>query len=101
MAIFLCSLVQIIRVRIPRTRYFIGAGLLQIMGVAFPNVPAAQAIIGNMYKSGSCPTKTFADGTINYLACPDAFGAVLGTQVKFIYNLFCNGGITNIFLNFL
>jgi NCS2 family nucleobase:cation symporter-2 len=44
-------LVQIIRIRIPKTRYFIGAGLLQITGVAFSNMPAAQAIIGNMYKS--------------------------------------------------
>ncbi|KAG2198775.1 hypothetical protein INT47_010561 [Mucor saturninus] len=77
----LMSLVQIVRIRIPRTRYFIGAGLLQIMGVAFPNVPAAQAIIGNMYKSGACPMETLADGTVNYLACPDAFGAVLGTQM--------------------
>lgn len=81
----LYSLVQIIRIRIPKTRYFIGAGLLQIMGVAFPNVPAAQAIIGNMYNSGACPTETLSDGTINYLPCPDAFGAVLGTQVKWIW----------------
>ncbi|KAG2237762.1 hypothetical protein INT48_009701 [Thamnidium elegans] len=77
----LMSFVQIIRIRIPRTRYFIGAGLLQITGVAFSNMPAAQAIIGNMYKSGSCPTEILEDGSINYLACPAAFGAVLGTQM--------------------
>lgn len=45
------SLVQIIRIRIPKTRFYIGAGLLQITGVAFCNVPAAQALIQNMYKS--------------------------------------------------
>lgn len=78
------SLVQIIRVRIPKTKYYIGIGLLQITGVAFPNVPAAQAIIGNMYKSGACPTEILSDGTINYLPCPDAFSAVLGTQVRFM-----------------
>ncbi|KAI9480339.1 MAG: permease family-domain-containing protein [Benjaminiella poitrasii] len=77
----LMSLVQIVRFRIPKTRFFIGAGLLQITGVSFANMPAAQAIIGNMYKSGACPTEVLEDGTINYLPCPDAFGAVLGTQI--------------------
>ncbi|RCH96239.1 hypothetical protein CU097_014296 [Rhizopus azygosporus] len=77
----LMSLVQIIRIRIPKTRFYIGAGLLQITGVAFCNVPAAQALIQNMYKNGECPTETLPDGTINYLPCPDAFGAVLGTQM--------------------
>lgn len=69
------------RIRIPKTRYFIGAGLLQITGVAFSNMPAAQAIITSMYKSGACPTEILADGTINYLPCPSAFGHILGTQV--------------------
>lgn len=72
---------QIVRISIPKTRYFIGAGLLQITGVAFSNIPAAESIIGNMYKSGSCPSELSADGAINYLPCPAAFGAVLGTQM--------------------
>ncbi|KAI8646357.1 permease family-domain-containing protein [Parasitella parasitica] len=77
----LMSLVQIVRIPIYKTKYFIGAGLLQITGVAFSNMPAAQAIIGNMYKSGACPSEVLEDGTINYLPCPAAFGAVLGTQM--------------------
>ncbi|EIE78716.1 hypothetical protein RO3G_03421 [Rhizopus delemar RA 99-880] len=55
------SLAQIIRFRIPRTRFYIGAGLLQITGVSFSNVAASQAVIHNMYKN--------------------AFGAILGTQM--------------------
>ncbi|KAI8330667.1 permease family-domain-containing protein [Choanephora cucurbitarum] len=75
------SFVQIIRFRIPRTKYYVGAGILQIAGVAFANISAAQAIITNMYKSGTCPTQLLDDGTIDYLPCPDAFGAILGTQM--------------------
>lgn len=75
---------------------------MQIAGVAFANMPAAQAVVGNMYKSkslsslflslqhvylliclidGHCPTELLADGTTKYLPCPDAFGAILGTQM--------------------
>ncbi|ORX80856.1 Xanthine/uracil permease [Basidiobolus meristosporus CBS 931.73] len=75
------SIIQIVRFRIPRTKYFIGAGLLQITGVAFSNIPAAQAIIGSMYKNGSCARELQSDGTYLYHPCPDAFGAILGTQM--------------------
>ncbi|KAI8142761.1 permease family-domain-containing protein [Fennellomyces sp. T-0311] len=57
----LMSLVQIVRFRIPKTKYYIGAGLLQITGVSFANLPAGQALVSNMYKN--------------------AFGAILGTQM--------------------
>ncbi|KAI8068397.1 permease family-domain-containing protein [Gongronella butleri] len=77
----ICSMIQIIRFRIPKTKYYIGAGLLQITGVSFANIAAAQAVISNMYKSGACPTEIAADGTTTYLPCPDAFGAILGTQL--------------------
>ncbi|KAI9493448.1 permease family-domain-containing protein [Zychaea mexicana] len=67
----LMSLIQIVRFRVPKTRYYIGAGLLQITGVSFANLPAAQAMVSNMY----------TNGTVNPLPCPDAFGAILGTQM--------------------
>lgn len=51
-------------------------------------MPAAQAIIGSMYKSGACPTEVLADGTINYLPCPSAFGHILGTQVIFLISMY-------------
>ncbi|CAO3664583.1 unnamed protein product [Rhizopus stolonifer] len=75
------SLTQIIRFRIPGTRFYIGAGLLQITGVSFANVAAAQAVIRNMYSTGDCPTEILEDGSTQYLPCPDAFGAILGTQM--------------------
>ncbi|KAI8333452.1 permease family-domain-containing protein [Chlamydoabsidia padenii] len=73
----LMSMVQIIRFKIPKTRFYVGAGLLQITGVSFANIASAQALIKNMYDSGACPMS--ADGTP--LPCPDAFGAILGTQM--------------------
>ncbi|KAI9244560.1 permease family-domain-containing protein [Phascolomyces articulosus] len=65
------SLIYTSRFRVPRTRYFIGVGLLEIAGVAFSALPASQAMVENMY----------IDGTITYLPCPDGFGAILGTQI--------------------
>ncbi|KAI9490018.1 Xanthine/uracil/vitamin C permease [Zychaea mexicana] len=75
------SIIQIIRFKIYKTRYYIGCGILGITGVAFANLPAAEALISSMYSNGMCPTETLPDGTINYLPCPDAFGAILGTQM--------------------
>ncbi|CAO3587605.1 unnamed protein product [Absidia cylindrospora] len=74
----LMSMVQIIRFKIPKTRYFLGAGLLQITGVSFANIASSQALIKNMYANGACPSITDSDGTVTHLPCPDAFGAVLG-----------------------
>jgi hypothetical protein len=59
-------------------------------------MPAAQAIIGNMYKSGACPTQVLADGTLQHLPCPDAFGAVLGTQASIMNASKCNDINTSI-----
>ncbi|KAG2171421.1 hypothetical protein INT43_009082 [Umbelopsis isabellina] len=75
------SLIQIVRIRIPKTRYYIGSGLLQITGVAFSNIPAASAMITTMYNNGTCQKEQQSDGTWNYSACPDAYGAVLGTSI--------------------
>ncbi|KAG2233397.1 permease family-domain-containing protein [Thamnidium elegans] len=75
------SIFQIVRFKIPKTNYYFGIGLLQIAGVAFANMPAAQAVVGNMYKNGHCPTELLPDGTTSYLPCPDAYGAILGTQM--------------------
>ncbi|KAI9490206.1 permease family-domain-containing protein [Zychaea mexicana] len=75
------SLVYTSRFRVPRTRYYVGVGLLEVAGVAFSALPAAQAMVENMYIDGTCQTETLSDGTINYLPCPDGFGAILGTQI--------------------
>ncbi|CAO3666804.1 unnamed protein product [Rhizopus stolonifer] len=75
------SLVQITRFKIWRTNYYIGTGLLSVVGPNFASISAASAVIKNMYSTGYCPTQTLADGTISYLPCPRAWGAILGTSM--------------------
>lgn len=56
-----------------------GTGLLSVVGPNFASIPAASAVIKNMYASGFCPTNVLEDGTIQNLPCPNAWGAILGT----------------------
>lgn len=69
------SLVQIKRIKIPYTNYFIGTGTVSVLGVTFSTVPVFASSLPIMYKNGFCPVAE--DGT--YLPCPDAYGAFLGT----------------------
>ncbi|KAG0052872.1 hypothetical protein BGZ83_002020 [Gryganskiella cystojenkinii] len=74
------SLVQITRFRIMNTKYYIGTGLLSVVGTSFNFVPTFQAMTTRMYQSGQCPMGVAADGvTPVELPCPQAWGAFLGT----------------------
>ena len=70
------SAVQITRFHIPKTNYYIGTGLLSVVGTSFTIIPAATAAFGQFYANGVC--QTAADGT--KLPCLAGFGAILGTQ---------------------
>lgn len=39
----------------------------------------SQKIFNVMYSNGTCPSTKGQDGTITRLACPDAYGYVIGT----------------------
>lgn len=69
------SAVQITRFRILKTPYYIGTGLISVVGISFSIIPVASGAFSQMYANGFCPTAD--DGTP--LPCPDAYGAVLGT----------------------
>ncbi|KAK7961815.1 nucleobase:cation symporter-2- NCS2 family [Apiospora aurea] len=69
------SLVQITRFRILGTPYYLGTGLISVVGISFSIIPVAQGAFAQMYANGFCPTA--ADGT--KLPCPDGYGALLGT----------------------
>ncbi|KAI9260795.1 permease family-domain-containing protein [Sporodiniella umbellata] len=75
------SLVQITRFKIWGTNYYIGTGLLSVVGPNFATISAASAVIKNMYSTGYCPTQVLEDGTVSYLPCPKAWGAILGTSM--------------------
>lgn len=71
------SVIQIRRLHIYKTKYYIGTGLISVLGVSFGTVSVAAGAFPQMYANGFCPTAE--DGT--KLPCPDAYGALLGTQL--------------------
>lgn len=58
-----------------RPSYYIGTGLISVVGISFAIIPVASGGFKQMYANGFCPTAE--DGTL--LPCPDAYGAILGT----------------------
>lgn len=58
-----------------QNRYYIGTGLISVVGISFSIISVAQGAFAQMYANGFCPVDE--DGT--KLACPDAYGALLGT----------------------
>ncbi|KAF9427356.1 hypothetical protein BGZ76_002370 [Entomortierella beljakovae] len=74
------SLIQITRFRIFNTKYFIGTGLLSVVGTSFNFVPTFGVCNDHTYANGDCPTGLAPDGqTPIQLPCPKAWGAFLGT----------------------
>lgn len=69
------SSVQITRFHIYKTPYYIGTGLISVVGTSFATIPVATGALSQMYKTGFCPSD--ADG--NPLPCPDGYGAIIGT----------------------
>lgn len=56
-------------------RYYIGTGLISVVGISFAIIPVATGAFAQMYDNGFCPVD--ADG--NKLPCPEGYGAILGT----------------------
>ncbi|CAL8580720.1 hypothetical protein XPA_006440 [Xanthoria parietina] len=71
----LCSMVQITRFHIWKSPYFVGTGLISVVGTSFTVIPIASGAFAQMYATGFCPTA--ADGT--KLPCPRGYGALIGT----------------------
>ncbi|RMZ00828.1 hypothetical protein D0862_06591 [Hortaea werneckii] len=69
------SAIQITRFRILKTPYYVGTGLISVVGTSFATLSVASGAFSQMYASGYCPSD--ADG--NQLPCPKGYGAVLGT----------------------
>ncbi|KAI1324663.1 purine permease [Xylariaceae sp. FL0255] len=69
------SMIQITRFHVRGTPYYIGTGLISVVGISFSIIPVASGAFSQMYTNGMCPSA--ADGT--RLPCPDAYGALIGT----------------------
>jgi len=73
----IATALQVTRIHIAKTPFFIGTGLLSVVGPTFDILPIAFNYTSMRYANGTCPTA--ADGT--QLPCPDAWGAILGTML--------------------
>ncbi|KAL2217835.1 putative purine permease [Thermoascus aurantiacus ATCC 26904] len=69
------SAVQISRFRIYKTPYYIGTGLISVVGTSFATIPVATGALSQMYSTGYCPV----DDAGNRLPCPRGYGAILAT----------------------
>ncbi|KAI1337465.1 purine permease [Xylariaceae sp. FL0016] len=73
----LATALQVTRVHIAGTPFYIGTGLLSVVGPTFDILPIAISYAEARYADGRCSTAD--DGT--QLPCPEAWGAVLGTML--------------------
>ncbi|KAK8210181.1 hypothetical protein M8818_003669 [Zalaria obscura] len=70
------SAVQITRFHIYKTPFYIGTGLISVVGTSFAIITVASGAFTQMYANGYCPSD--ADG--NPLPCPKGYGALIGTS---------------------
>lgn len=69
------SSVQITRFHVWKSPYYIGTGLISVVGTSFAIIPVATGAFAQMYKTGYCSS----DASGNKLPCPQGYGALIGT----------------------
>ena len=72
----LLSCIQITRFHIYKTPYYLGTGLLSVVGTSFATISIVTKALPVMYLTGVCPV---VDG-VNQ-PCPDGYGMILGTGI--------------------
>ena len=77
----IATAIQVTRVHIKGTPFYIGTGLLSVVGPTFDIIPLAFSYTSMRYNNGTCPVAE--DGT--QLPCPDAWGAFLGTMLCTVF----------------
>ena len=73
----IATALQVTRLHIMKTPFFIGTGLLSVVGPTFDILPIVFNYSALRYKAGTCLVAT--DGTEQ--PCPEAWGACLGTML--------------------
>lgn len=71
----IATALQVTRLHIRGTPFYVGTGLLSVVGPTFDIIPIAFAYTNMRYQKGTCPVAE--DGT--RLPCPEAWGSLLGT----------------------
>lgn len=69
------SSIQITRFHIYKSPYYVGTGLISVVGTSFSIIPVSLGAFKQMYSTGYC--ELAADGS--KLPCPKGYGALLGT----------------------
>ena len=64
------SMVQMSRLHLFRN-YYLGTGLITVVGPSFASLSTASAIFNALYADGTCTSTTAADGTVTRDACPE------------------------------
>ncbi len=83
-----------LRARLGLSQRQLGTGLLSVVGTSFATLSTASAIFASLYADGTCPSSTDpVTGVVTKLACPEAYGYLLGTSAV------C--GIFEIFMSFI
>ncbi|KAF8628733.1 hypothetical protein AX15_003747 [Amanita polypyramis BW_CC] len=77
-----CGILSLVQMsRIPLFGgYYLGTGLISVVGTSFATLSTASAIFDGMYKNRTCPT-IIVNGTATRGPCPDAYGSLLGTSL--------------------
>ncbi|KAG9579175.1 Xanthine/uracil permease, partial [Aureobasidium melanogenum] len=70
------SMIQISRFHIWKSPYYVGTGLISVVGTSFATIPVATGAFSQMYATGFCPS----DANGNHLPCPDGYGALIATS---------------------
>ncbi|CAK1354661.1 unnamed protein product [Cercospora beticola] len=83
----IATLLQITRCRIRGTPYYIGCGVLSVVGPTFDIIPIALKYGSDLYSRGMCPLQEI-DGTMTRLPCPDGYGALIGTCLVCVWMQF-------------
>ncbi|SCZ88404.1 BZ3500_MvSof-1268-A1-R1_Chr10-2g02947 [Microbotryum saponariae] len=75
------SAIQMSRFAIPFTKrkYWLGTGLITVVGTSFATLSTASAIFNTLYADGTSPS-TVASGVTVRGYCPQAYGYLLGTS---------------------
>ncbi|KAK6455274.1 uric acid-xanthine permease [Scheffersomyces xylosifermentans] len=71
------SCIQITRFHIFGTPYYLGTGLLSVVGTSFATISIVTSAFPMMYATGECPV----DASGKQLPCPDGYGRILGSGI--------------------
>lgn len=80
----IATFLQITRTKIRGTQFYLGAGLLSVVGPTFDIIPMATRYTGMLYARGECPVSGGERG-MTKLPCPEAYGALMGSVLVCVW----------------